>query len=293
MIQQGINKQAYRIDPLLVSTLRNLLTKADVNKGILAEILTLPSENYLADLQGDEVNVDAIHQAMEALKTGLAAELQDELLDCYKHNQDAAEYRFDAEAVARRSLRNTVLAYLMQLDNEELVQLCEQQYRQANNMTDVIAALAYLANGEGERKQRVLDDFYQQWKHDPLVLDKWFAIQARSKAADTLERVQDLLGHEAFSIQNPNKVRSLIGSFAANPVYFHQADGQGYRFVAEQLLKLDTINPQVAARLLQAFSRWKRYDSKHRALMQEQLQRILSHEGLSSDCYEIASKSLA
>ena len=130
-------------------------------------------------------------------------------------------------------------------------------------------------------------------KHDPLVLDKWFAIQARSKATDTLERVQDLLGHEAFSIRNPNKVRSLIGSFAANPVYFHQADGQGYRFVAEQLLRLDAINPQVAARLLQAFSRWKRYDSKHRGLMQEQLQRILSHEGLSSDCYEIASKSLA
>ncbi len=293
MIRQRSDGQGYSIDPLLINTLRKLLRTKDINKGILAEILTLPSENYLAELQGEDVDVDIIHDVLEALKTELAAALMDELLDCYQRNQDTMEYSFDAEAVASRSLKNTVLAYLMQLEDEKLKQLCEQQYRQGNNMTDVITALACLADSEGELRQGVVEDFYQQWKHDPLVLDKWFAIQARSKAADTLTRVQGLLGHEAFSIKNPNKVRALIGSFTANPIHFHRADGDGYRFVAEQLLKLDQINPQVAARLLQAFSRWKRYDSQRRALMQAQLRRILAHEGLSTDCYEIASKSLA
>ncbi len=288
MMGQGISD-----DAPLISSLRNILLKKDIDKGILAEILTLPSEQYLAEIQGEQVDVDVIHDTLETLKTALATALKSELLACYQHNQDSSEYSFEAQAVARRRLKNTVLGYLMQLDDPQLLQLCEQQYRQANNMTDAIAALACLADREGELKLQVLDDFYQQWRHDPLVMDKWFIIQARSKATDTPERVRDLLEHEAFSIQNPNKVRSLIGSFAANPVYFHQADGAGYRFVADQLLILDTINPQIAARLLQAFSRWKRYDSQRKALMQAQLQRILSHEGLSADCFEIASKSLA
>ena len=293
MLQQRQSGQAYSVNPLLVASLQNILSRGDLDKGIIAEILTLPSESYLADRQTEAVDVDAIHHTLEALKTLLAQALKEPLMACYITNQDTSVYRFETEAVASRSLKNRALAYLMQLGEDDIVSLCKTQYRQANNMTDTIAALHLLANEENDSKQAFLDDFYQQWHNDPLVLDKWFAIQAGSKATDTPARVQQLLKHDAFSIKNPNRVRSLISSFTGNPAHFHQASGDGYRFVADQILALDDINPQVAARILQAFSRWKRYQPQRKVLMQAQLERILGHEGISRDCYEIASKTLA
>lgn len=281
------------VNPLLIDSLQNILSRDDIDKGMVAEILTLPSESYLADCQSDAVDVDVIHQTLEALKTTLAQALKDSLMRCYLDNQDTSDYRFEARAVASRSLKNKALGYLMQLNDDEVVTYCEEQYRQANNMTDTITALSQLVNQEGDSKQVFLDDFYNRWKDDPLVLDKWFAIQASSKATDTSARVLDLLNHEAFSIKNPNRVRSLLSSFSGNAVHFHQIKGDGYRFIADQILSLDDINPQVAARILQSFSRWKRHEPLRKALMQAQLERILDHEGLSRDCYEIASKTLA
>ncbi len=293
MIQQAIDGLDYSVNPLLIKSLKNILQRNDIDKGLLAEILTLPSEQYLAELQTGEVNVDAIHEALETLKTTLATELEDVLMTCYLSNQNNAEYHFETHSVASRCLKNTVLRYLMQLNEKTVDSLCERQYYDANNMTDAIAALSCFGGRTGDTRDQVLADFYQRWQNDTLVLDKWFAIQAFSKAPDTLERVLELMKHEAFSIENPNKVRALVGSFSGNPVHFHRKDGKGYQFLADNILTLDAINPQIAARLLKTFSRWKRYDAVRKQLMQAELQRILSHEDLSPDCYEIASKSLA
>ena len=293
MIQQAADGHDYHVNPLLIESMKNILQRNDIDKGLLAEILTLPSEHYLAELQTDVVNVDAIHAALETLKTTLATELQDILLSCYLSNQTTADYHFDTHSVASRSLKNTVLRYLMQLNEKAIDSYCERQYYDANNMTDAIAALSCFADRAGDSRDQVLADFYQRWQADTLVLDKWFAIQAQSKAPDTLERVLDLMKHEAFSIENPNKVRALVGSFSGNAVQFHRKDGKGYQFLVDNILTLDAINPQIAARLLKSFSRWKRYDTDRKQLMQAELQRILSHETLSADCFEIASKSLA
>jgi len=293
MIQQRINGQDYSVNPLLLTSLKNILLSEDVDKGLLAEILTLPSEQYLAELQVGEVNVDAIHDSLETLRTTIATELKDIFVTTYLSLQNKSEYQFNTQSVANRSLKNTVLKYLMQLNDSTIDNHCQRQYYDANNMTDAIAALSCFSDKDGDTREQVLTDFYQRWQDDTLVLDKWFAIQAYSRAPDTLERVLKLMQHKAFSIENPNKVRSLIGSFSGNPVHFHRADGKGYQFLADNILKLDAMNPQIAARLLKSFSRWKRYDSKRQQLMQAALEQILSHEGLSPDCYEIASKSLA
>jgi aminopeptidase N len=170
--------------------------------------------------------------------------------------------------------------------------LCEAQYRAQHNMTDVMAALALLADSEHPSREEVLVDFERRWRSDPLVMDKWFAVQAMSSRVDTLDRVHSLMGHPAFSMRNPNKVRALIGSFAnANPVRFHAADGSGYAFLQEQVLALDPANPQIAARLLRAISRWQRYDEGRQAQMRAALEAVVAAK-VSRDVYEIAVKSL-
>jgi len=294
LLDNKIEASKITISTTLVDAIRAILNNAELDKGIVAEILTLPSENYIAELQDGEVDADAIHYCLESLKAGLASELKDDLLTIVKQNSNLSEYSFNNSDVAARSLKNIALSYLAYLRDDEGQALCLQQYHSQHNMTDVMAALSSIVNFSDDIRQPVLDDFYQRWSDDPLVLDKWFSIQARSHAEDTLIKMQELLEHEAFSIKNPNKVRSLLGSFAAgNPYYFHDKTGAGYSLIADRILELDTLNPQVAARLLQSFSRWKRYDTERQGLMKAQLERILAHKGLSSDCYEIASKTLA
>ncbi len=181
----------------------------------------------------------------------------------------------------------------MQPDDAQGRALCLEQFHAAHNMTDVIAALGLLADSHAPEREAALTAFHDQWRHDPLVLDKWLAIQASSKRPDTLERVRALTGDPAFSIRNPNKVRSLIGAFAAgNPVRFHDASGAGYAFLADRVLELDALNPQIASRMLRTMARWRRYDEPRQALMQAQLERVLGAAGVSKDVYEIAAKSL-
>jgi aminopeptidase N len=160
-------------------------------------------------------------------------------------------------------------------------------------MTDSLAALRMLASTEGDEADTALYKFYRRWRNDALVLDKWFAIQALSSRSDTVERVASLLNHPAFEIRNPNKVYALMRSFAAgNPSRFHEASGAGYKLLADFLLELDPINGKVAARLVSAFGRWRRYDPARQALMRAELERIVHAQGLSKDSFEIASKSL-
>jgi aminopeptidase N len=256
------------------------------------QLLTLPGENYLAE-QMAMIDVEAVHHAREFVRRNLAGELRPQLLAAYHEHAEHGSYQYEAAAVGRRRLKNLCLDYLLSLGEEEGVVLALGQFREAGNMTDTLGALQPLAHSDNPHRQEVLEEFYRRWQQNPLVLDKWFALQATAPLPDTLEKVQALLRHPAFSIRNPNRVRALIGSFcAANPLGFHRADGAGYRLLADQVLLLNGINPQIAARLLAPLCRWRRFAAGRRELMQEQLARILGTPTLSRDVYEVASKGL-
>jgi len=275
-----------------IQAFRTTLSHPQLDPALIAQALTLPSESYLAD-QCETVDVDAIHTAREFVRKRLAEDLFDLFLQRYLELHSDRPYRFDAESMAARSLKNLSLAYLLESGRGQGRAQCFAQLEQANNMTDSLAALSSLAQYDWPERDHYLGRFYDQWQHDPQVVDKWFSIQAASRLPDTLQRVKQLLHHSAFRLTNPNKVRAVIGRFClGNQVRFHTASGEGYRFLADQVLALDKINPQMAARLVSALSRWKRHDTHRQTLMQVELNRILSSADISKDVYEIVSKSL-
>ncbi len=281
-----------KLDNRFIDAYRSTLNNTSLDKALITQALTLPSESYLAD-QCDVVDVDAIHAVRQFMRQQLAQTLADDWLRVYEENNQTMNYQFNARDMAGRSLKNLCLSYLMELNDDRHHQRGLQQFQQANNMTDMLAALSILSQHDISERQTVLDAFYEQWQHDRQVVEKWFAIQSTSNLPNTLEQVKTLMQHPAFSITNPNLVRSLIGRFcAANPVNFHKPDGSGYRFLAEQVLILDELNPQIAARMVQSLSRWRRFDESRQQLMREQLERIATHKGLSKDVYDIASRSL-
>ena len=228
------------------------------------------------------------------MRLSLAVACEKELRAAYDRCRIEGPYSPDAAHAGRRALRNICLSYLAILPGTEGVELAAKHYSEAGNMTDQIAALGVLANIDCPERTRALAAFYAQWKDDHLVMDKWLAIQATSSLPDTLANVYNLLQHPAFTIRNPNKVRALITSFAtANQLRFHASDGAGYALVADKVLELDALNPQVAARLLGAFKSWRQFEPKRRKQMSRHLTRIASVEGISRDVFEIATKTLA
>ena len=276
-----------------VSAMRALLLDDSVDPAFAAEALALPSESSLADRM-EIIAVEAIHEVRETVKTTLAHRLEDALAHVHRANLPRGTYRFEAEDAGRRSLKNLCLAYLMQLDDPAVRSNCRHQLETADNMTDALAALACFADACTPDRDDRLEWFEKRWRDDPLVLDKWFSLQATSRLPDTLDRVRKLTRHTGFDIQNPNRVRAVIGAFChANQRRFHDASGEGYRFLSEHVLAIDAFNPQSAARLLSAASRWRRLDADRGALLRGELERILAASGLSRDCYEVAKKFLA
>jgi aminopeptidase N len=180
----------------------------------------------------------------------------------------------------------------MELPDAAIRALCVRQLEQADNMTDAMAALTALANTDCEERQPALAQFYEKWNHEPLVVDKWLAVQASSRLPQTLEAVQGLTRHPAFDLRNPNKVYALIRSFGANHVRFHAADGSGYAFLAAQVLALDPLNPQIAARIARSFDRWRKFDAGRRSQAQAALERIHGAAGLSKDTFEVVTRAL-
>ncbi len=286
--------------PAFIDMITNILAVyreegANGDSALLARSLLLPMEMILAQ-QMQPIDPDALHQARELVMTAIATQCQAAFLQLYNENNSAGEYSISPEEIGKRSLKNMALRYLMSLQPlpEEMLSLCLQQYKKAQNMTESIAALGCLNNVEGDVRQQAFDDFYQKWQENPLVLDKWFRLQATSFLPDTLKRVQQLMADPAFSLTNPNKVRALIGSFsAANHYRFHHQSGDGYHFLADQVIALNGINPQIASRLFAPLVGWRRYEPLRAGLMQQQLQRIAAVEELSKDVYEVVSKSLA
>ena len=292
LVRQVQHGDTLTLEDRFIHAFRATLEHSTLDPALITQALTLPSESYLAD-QSDSVDVDAIHTARIFVHQQLADRLFDSFLDIYHRHNDDESYRFDAASMAKRSLKNLCLGYLMETIRGEARNVCFTQLEKSHNMTDTLAALSSLAQHDWSETDDYLQRFYQQWQHDPQVIDKWFAIQAGSRLPDTLQRVKTLLNHPAFRFTNPNKVRALIGRFCmANQVRFHAADGEGYRFLTDQVLALDKINPQMAARLVSTLSRWRRFDANRQDLMQTELKRILSAPEISKDTFEIVSKSL-
>ena len=276
-----------------VDAIGELLADEGPEHAFVAEAILPPSEAYVCD-QLDVVDVEAVHWAREHLRQTVAQRLFEPLLASYHGHSSNRPYSPDAADAGSRSLRNAALYFLTSLDDPEMLALCVEQYRNANNMTDQMAALTMLADIDNSARVEALKDFYDRWQKDALVVDKWFTIQASSALEDTLDTVKALQLHDAFSLHNPNRVRALIGAFASgNALRFHRADGAGYRFLTDRVLELDELNPQVAARLLSPFGQWRRYDVDRQSLIKTQIERVLKKDGLSPGTYEIASKTLA
>jgi len=269
-----------------------VLSDAASDPAFAAEALALPSETYLAE-QLDEVDPDALHAARNLLRRKVAETLKGDLLLAYQAFATSGEYKPDAASAGQRALRNLCLSYLMELDDDASVGLCMTQFEQADNMTDTMAALTALANRDFDQRQSILDHFYQKWSTEPLVVDKWLAVQAASSLPGTVDRVKALTGHAAFDLRNPNKVFSLIRTFGTNQVRFHAADGSGYAFLADQIIRLDPVNPQIAARVARCFDRWKKFDAQRQTYALEALKRIRTSPELSTDTTEVIARALA
>lgn len=279
------------LSPNLVDAVTRTLSDDKADKALIAQILSIPSETELGDRM-EKIDVTAIHDTREFLLNTLAKELKDLFRKTFEENQDKGPYAIDSLSMARRRLKSTALSYLARCEDNS-PECLFREYTKSKNMTDALAALTLLADKDHELKEKALAHFYERWQKDTLVLDKWFTVQATSSCADTLGRVAKLAEHPDFSIKNPNKVRSLIGVFAhANPYHFHGNNGKAYTFVADQVILLDTINTNIAARLATSFNKWKRYDEVRQMAMKQELERIIATDGLSKAVYEIVSKAL-
>jgi aminopeptidase N len=271
---------------------RTALKDRNVDPALLSLALSLPGETEISETM-EIANPGAIHVARQGLRIALAHELRAEFTAVMIASQEQGLYSLEPQAIGRRSLKNLCLGYLTLLEKKEFQHVCFDQFLDANNMTDRMAALTCLVHNHLPKWEEALAAFYHQFEDDPLVVDKWFSLQATSPQPDTLARVCDLVDHPAFTMLNPNRVRALIGAFAhGNQFLFHDLSGAGYSFVADRVIELDKINPQVAARMIAPLSRWRRFDTARQTLMRQQLERIHAQESLSSDVGEIVQKSL-
>ena len=297
-IERHRSGETIQVHEHLVRGLRNLLLDRNSDPAFLAMALTLPSENWIGQQMAviDPVAIFAVRQQFRAL---IALALKTELLQRYDELCLDGPYRYSAFDAGKRALRNGCLAYLLAPNLEgwvdpNLVQKGVRQYREADNMTDGVAALHCVVNADLDAGTALLADFHAKWHPDPLVVDKWLILQAGCTLPGTLDRVKALTTHPSFTYKNPNKVRSLIATFCAtNHGQFHAADGGGYAFLGDQILLLDPLNPQIAARMLTPFTQWRRYDAARQQMIRHQLERIGNKSDLSDDVKEVVEKSLA
>lgn len=269
-----------------------MLLDKKMNTALKGEMLILPSTSYLVELM-DVADTDNIFLAKKFLRREISKKAKAILLEQYRDNLSLERYHYSTESAAKRFLKNLSLSILMENPVKDNMALCMKQWQAANNMTDSLAVLGVLADIDCKEREQVLEEFYYHWQHNPLILNKWFRIQASSTLPNTLECVEKLMQHPAFDITNPNKVYALIGAFSGNMLRFHDKNGKGYTFLADRILQLDPINPQVASRMMSAFTRWRKFDKDRQAKMRVELERIQKTAKLSTDVFEIVTKCLA
>ncbi|AUT47188.1 aminopeptidase N [Achromobacter sp. AONIH1] len=279
-------------DPAFIDAWRALLTDPAIDAAFRARALALPSEKTLAERMA-AVDPPALSVARDFLRAELGRQLAAEFRAAFDANQTPGEYSPAPEPAGKRALKNLALAHLMAAGDQDAQRLAEQQYASADNMTDSMAALSALINyGQGDYPQQALAAFYDKWRDNPLVIDKWFALQATARST-TVQNARELMAHPAFTLRNPNRARALVFQFCLNNARgMHHPDGSGYAFWADQVLALDALNPEVAARLARALDNWSRYVPALRAPMKEALQRVRAQDGLSRNVQEIVSKAL-
>ena len=286
----GALGQAVDFDPVIRGIGATLKSNA-LDPAYKGEAILLPSESLIAD-RLKLVDPDAIHSSRERLRAAIGTALSGELLAA--HRSDGVEGDdLSPRAKGVRRLRTVALAMISASDQARAASLAKAQFDAAGNMTDRQGALGVLVSLDAPERQSALDAFYARFKNDALVLDKWFALQAAAQRSDTVDQVLRLAGHPDFIMTNPNRLRSLVGTFGANHWAFHSSDGRGYAFLADMIIAADKLNPQIAARLVPPFGRWRRFEPKRAEMMREALERIIATEGLSKDVFEQVSKSLA
>ncbi|KAA3641449.1 MAG: aminopeptidase N [Proteobacteria bacterium] len=290
--QALIAQESHTTPTLFFESFRQLLLHDELDSGLMAIAMTLPSlQSLIVNMKA--VDVAVLYQAKERLVSEINQQLQVEILSVYHQNHSDDAYQVNARQVAQRSLKNRCLWYLAQTGNKEFYQLTQQQYQQADNYTDAVTALTLLAHQQAPGFEDLLADYYNRWQDHPLMINKWLSIQATIPAEDTLDRVKQLMSLPVFSLKNPNAVRSLLGAFCAgNLTRFHAPDGSGYEFLANQVLALDAINPQVAARMVSLFNDFKQFHPDLRDQMLGQIKRIHESASLSANVYEIVDKAL-
>ena len=278
-------------DPAAVITaMRGTLRSNALDSAFKGEALSLPSEGLIGDRM-DLVDPDAIHRSRETLRRAAGTELANELAQAQAAGSAGDDVSPSAKGI--RKLKTVALWLLAGGDPARGAALAKAQYDASDNMTDRQGALSVLTSLDAPEREAAFADFYERYRDDSLVLDKWFALQAAAQRPDTVDVVEDLARHTDFTIKNPNRWRALVSNFAANQWAFHQASGRGYRFLADMILEVDRLNPQVAARQVPSLGRWKRFELNRAELMRAELERIVRTPGLSKDVFEQASKSLA
>jgi aminopeptidase N len=296
MIHAYQNSSPMEVPNNFLDALASIMASPIDDRILVTEMLKIPTAHEIAHYCSDRnevIDPEAIHYARKKIKKTITNQLSDLFTALYKDNDIQSEYEFDPGEVARRSIKNMALDYLVFLEGQKTLNLALGQFKGSNNMTDAYAALQSLSHADHAAFQEACHLFYKQWQHDPLVLDKWFAVQAGSQLDNTFSNVKKLLNHHAFTLKNPNRVRALIGSFVNNNHYhFHCETGQAYELLGDIVLELDTINPQIASRMVKAFNHWRKYDENRQELMQKQLNRILNHANLSKDVYEIVNSAV-
>ncbi|MFV2033277.1 MAG: aminopeptidase N, partial [Gammaproteobacteria bacterium] len=275
----------------LVDNFGLILNKPEIDLQLLAEMLVLPSEKYLGELLA-VVDIHKIREVRQSLRRALAEKHERLLAGHYHDSLSQSGYSSEPEDIARRRLKNTCLNYLLTLDKIEYFELCLQQFEAADNMTDQIGCLAPIVDYRNQQRDQIVAQFYQQWQDTPLVVDKWFSAQASSCAVGSLDSIIPLFEHQAYTLKNPNRARSLLGALIANSSAFHQSDGAGYEFVADKIMQLDAINPQVAARLANAFLPWRKLIPAQASKIKQQIERMASNKKISNDLNELITSSL-
>lgn len=286
------SQQMPELPATLVSVFAEILRDQTLDKSLIAEIMRIPSETSMAELF-DEIDVDAIHEVRCFIEQSIATQLHDVFVNVYEQNK-TAHYQLTQTDIAKRDLISVCLSYIALNGNEADQQIISAHFHAADNMTDVLAAMQAAKQGQLPVLQEMMYVFEAKWQHDGLVMDNWFRLQATSPAANCLAVVKSLLKHPSFSMQNPNRLRALIGTFsAANPYHFHAVDGSGYTFLREMLDELNHSNPQVASRLITPLLQFKRFDPVRQSLMRQELERLSARPDLSRDLFEKVSRALA
>jgi aminopeptidase N len=289
-VLEGAREEEMDCEPVIRAIAATLKSNA-LDPAFKAEAILVPSDTLIAERM-DVVDPDAIHAARDRLRESIGSALGCELLAAH-HSDGVSGGDLSPEAKGVRRLRTVALGLLAAADEAQAAALAKAQFDRADNMTDRQGALGILVSLSAPERQAALDAFYERFHDDPLVLDKWFALQAAAQRRDTIDQVLKLAQHPDFTIGNPNRLRSLAGTFGGNHWAFHTPDGRGYAFLAEMIIAADKLNPQVAARMVPPLGRWRRFEPKRSAMMRQALERIAATPGLSKDVYEQVTKSLA